>query len=159
MNRIVISNATPIISLCSVGCDFILKELFKHIVIPHAVDLELRALNKPGSNFGDYEWVEIISVHNEEIVDFLRKDLDKGEAETIALAKQMKADVVIIDENAGYQIANLFDLPVVRTFSILKVAKSKNIISRVRPVLEEMVQKGRWYSKNVIDKFLSELGE
>jgi predicted nucleic acid-binding protein len=71
----------------------------------------------------------------------------------------MNADVVIIDEIAGYQIARLLDLPVVRTLSVLKVAKDKEIISEIRPVVEQMIQKGRWYSKNVIDKFLSDVGE
>jgi predicted nucleic acid-binding protein len=111
MSLIVISNATPIISLSSVGCEFILKELFGHIIIAQAVNRELKALDKPGSNFCDYEWVETVSIQNKEISDFLIKDLDKGEAETIALAKEMEADVVIIDENAGYQIARLKKYP------------------------------------------------
>ncbi len=159
MSNIVISNATPIISLSSVGYEFVLKELFHHIFIPQAVDMELRSLDKPGSHFSDLKWVEIVSVQNEEVIVFLRKDIDKGEAETIALAKQMNADVVIIDENAGYQIAKHFSLPVVRTLSILKVAKNKKIISKIRPIVEQMVQRGRWYSKNVIDKFLSDVDE
>jgi len=50
-------------------------------------------------------------------------------------------------------------LPVVRTLSVLKAAKNKNIISRVTPIVEEMVQKGRWYSKNVIAKFLRDAEE
>ena len=70
------------------------------------------------------------------------------------MAKQMNADVVIIDENAGYQIARHFGLPVVRTLSILKVAKDKKIINKIRPIVEQMVQRGRWYSKNVIDKII-----
>ncbi|MDL2123094.1 MAG: DUF3368 domain-containing protein [Deltaproteobacteria bacterium] len=159
MSNIVISNATPIISLCSVGYEFVLKELFHHILIPKAVDMELRSLDKPGSRFSDLKWVEVVSVQNEEVIVFLRKDIDKGEAETIALAKQMNADVVIIDENAGYQIARHFGLPVVRTLSILKVAKDKKIINKIRPIVEQMVQRGRWYSKNVIDKFLGDVGE
>ena len=89
MNKIVISNATPIISLCSVGYEYILKELFTRILISQAVDMELRVLDKPGSRFGDLEWVEIVPVRNKEIILFLRKDIDTGEAETIALAKQM----------------------------------------------------------------------
>ena len=108
MTNIVISNATPIISLCSVGYEFILKELFNNILIPQAVDIELRTLDKPGSRFSHLEWVEVVSVQNEDFVVFLRKDIDKGEAETIALARQMNADVVIIDENVGYQIAKHF---------------------------------------------------
>ncbi len=159
MNKIVISNATPIISLCSVGYEFILKDLFGHIIIPLAVDIELRALNKPGSDFSDNKWVDVISIKNKEIVHFIRKDLDLGEAETIALAKQMQADIVIIDENIGYQIAKYFDLPVVRTLSILKSAKDKQIVDKIKPIVEQMVQKGRWYSKNVIENFLKSLGE
>ena len=159
MNKIFISNATPIISLCSVGYEHILKELFHRILISQAVDIELRALDKPGSRFSDLEWVEVVPVKNKEIILFLRKDIDTGEAETIALAKQMNADVVIIDENAGYQIAKHLDLPVVRTLSILKVAKDKKIITEIRPIVEQMVKRGRWYSKNVVNKFLDDIGE
>lgn len=159
MSSAVISNTTPIISLCSVGYEFILKELFRKIVIPQAVDIELRSLDKPGSHFSHLEWVEVVSVQNEDFVMFLRKDIDKGEAETIALARQMNADVVIIDENVGYQIARHFGLSVVRTLSILEVAKNKRIISRIRPIVEQIVQRGRWYSKSVIEKFLGDVGE
>ena len=159
MQKIIISNATPIITLCSVNHEFILKNLFGRIIISSAVDKELKALDKPGANFSEFEWVDVVSVKNDEIVNILTKDIDKGESETIALAKQMNADVVIIDESAGYQIAKLFDLPVVRTLSLLKVAKEKNIIKEIRPVLDEMVQKGRWYSDRVVIKFLREVGE
>jgi len=65
MSNIVISNATPIISLCSVGYEFVLKELFHQILIPRAVDMELRSLDKPGSRFSELKWVEVVSVQNE----------------------------------------------------------------------------------------------
>jgi hypothetical protein len=154
MSKIVISNATPIISLCSVHHEHILKELFNHIVIPEAVENELRVLERPGSDFSDNSWVEVEAVKNEDLIHLLMKDLDRGESETIALAKQRKADIVIIDEIAGYQIAKHFDLPVVRTLSVLKTAKELGIIEKVAPLLSEMVQKGRWYSIDVIEKFL-----
>ena len=123
-SKLVIVNSTPIISLSSVSHEFILQVLFQHIVIPKAVDIELRALEKPGSDFSDSDWVEVISVQNKDLVQFLEKDLDKGESEVIVLAKELKADVVIIDENIGYQIAKHFDLPVMRTLSILMNGKS-----------------------------------
>jgi hypothetical protein len=159
MSKIVISNATPIISLCSVHHEHILKELFNHIVIPEAVENELRVLERPGSDFSDNSWVEVEAVKNEDLIHLLMKDLDRGESETIALAKQRKADIVIIDEIAGYQIAKHFDLPVVRTLSVLKTAKELGIIEKVAPLLSEMVQKGRWYSIDVIEKFLRIVGE
>ncbi len=159
MSKTVISNATPIISLCSVHHEHILKELFNHIVIPEAVENELRVLERPGSDFSDNSWVEVEAVKNEDLVHLLMKDLDRGESETIALAKQRKADIVIIDEIAGYQIAKHFDLPVVRTLSVMKTAKERGIIKKIAPLLSEMVQKGRWYSIDVIEKFLKIVGE
>ncbi len=63
-SKLVIVNSTPIISLSSVSHEFILQVLFQHIVIPKAVDIELRALEKPGSDFSDSDWVEVISVRD-----------------------------------------------------------------------------------------------
>ena len=159
MNLIVISNATPIVSLCTVGCENILQQLFHQIIIPLAVQQELCALHKPGAQFTKYDWVSVATVTNQEFVFSLRKDLDAGEAETIALARQMNADVVLIDEMAGYQLAKHFDLPVVRTLSLLKTAKQKQIISEVRPLVEDLIRKGRWYARDVIERFLRDLGE
>jgi predicted nucleic acid-binding protein len=94
-------------------------------VIPEAVENELRVLERPGSNFSDNSWVEVEAVKNKDLIHLLLKDLDRGESETIALSKQRKADIVIIDEIAGYQIGKHFDLPVVRTLSVMKTAKER----------------------------------
>ncbi len=42
-SKLVIVNSTPIINLSSVSHEFILHVLFQHIVIPKALDIELRA--------------------------------------------------------------------------------------------------------------------
>ena len=157
--KLIISNATPIISLCSVGQESILKELFGNITIPKAVNDELIAVDKPGSNFSENNWVKVVDVKNRELVKSLQKDLDKGEAEVIALAKQLKADIVIIDESFGYQIAQYFNLPVLRTLSVLKAAKEKKIIDKIKPIVKDMVNKGRWYSPDLIKRYLKSIGE
>lgn len=155
----VVSNATPIVSLCTVQHEWILKELFQRILIPQAVEQELRKRKKPGATFSEADWVDVLSVENHDLVQVLRKDLDQDEAETIALAKQLHADVVLIDEAMGYQIACLYDLPVIRTLYVLKTAKKQQLIAHVKPIVEEMIQAGRWYSKRVIESFLQDVGE
>lgn len=158
-SKLVILNATPIISLSSVSHEFILQVLFQHIIIPKAVNSELKALERPGSDFSDNEWVEVIAVENKDLVRSLEKDLDKGESEVIALSRELKADVVVIDESMGYQIAKHFDLPVVRTLSILKTAKTRGVIREISPILDKMIQKGRWYSNEVVERFLESIDE
>lgn len=157
--KLVIANATPIISLSSVKQSFIFQALFQRIAIPRAVDDELKATEKPGADFSDNDWVDVITVKNRALVQALEKDLDKGESEVIALGKELNADVVIIDESIGYRIAMHLDLPVVRTLSILATAKSRGIIANISPILKEMIQKGRWYSNDVVTQFLNSVGE
>jgi hypothetical protein len=89
----------------------------------------------------------------------LLKELDRGEAETIILAKELNATRVLIDENLGYRIAKNAGLNVVRTLSILLKAKEAGIIPALKPVLDEMVGKGRWYSRAVYQAVLERAGE
>jgi predicted nucleic acid-binding protein len=38
-------------------------------------------------------------------------------------------------------------------------AKQKGIITEIKPLLDEMISKGRWYSKPVYKDFLERVGE
>lgn len=38
------------------------------------------------------------------------------------------------------------------TLSVLRTAKNKKIVSRIRPAVEEMIQKGLWYSSKMLLK-------
>ena len=91
--------------------------------------------------------------------DLLLSQLDLGEAETIILAKEINADFVIIDENLGYQFANSVGLTTVRTLSILLKAKEQGEIVAIKPLLDDMIAKGRWYSTSVYRAFLTRIGE
>jgi predicted nucleic acid-binding protein len=89
----------------------------------------------------------------------LLTELDLGEAETIILAKELNADFVIIDENLGYKIANNAGLTTIRTLSILLKAKEKGHIENIKPILDELIVKGRWYSNRVYQTCLLKAGE
>jgi hypothetical protein len=82
-----------------------------------------------------------------------------GESETIILAKELNVDLVIIDENIAYKIAKNSGLNVVRTLSILLIAKEKGIVNSLKPLLDELIEKGRWYSKREYHNYLEKAGE
>ncbi|MFH0726860.1 MAG: DUF3368 domain-containing protein [Pseudomonadota bacterium] len=157
--KLVVADTTPIISLSSVKQSYIFQALFQRIAIPRAVDEELKAAEKPGADFSENDWVDIIDVKNRALVQALEIDLDRGESEVIALGKELNADIVIIDESIGYDVAKHLGLSVVRTLSILATAKSRGIIANVSPILREMIQKGRWYSNSTVTHFLAKIGE
>lgn len=89
----------------------------------------------------------------------LLNQLDSGEAETIILAKEINADFVIIDENMGYRFATHAGLTAIRTLSILLRAKERGYIEYVKPLLDDLIRKGRWYSSTVYRTFLTQAGE
>lgn len=152
-------NTTPIISLASIDKLNVLKELFGEILIPQSVYNEIKAKESYGYKEVDSDYIKVQTIKGIKYRDLLLNQLDLGEAETIILATEINADYVIIDDNIGYKIAKNSGLKVIRTLSVLLKAKDKGIIEEIRPLLDEMILKGRWYSKKVYESFLKKIGE
>jgi len=68
----------------------------------------------------------------------LANELDKGEAEAIALATEIQADVLLIDEREGRSFARQAGLPVRGVLGILIRAKAKAEIDSVRAEIEAL---------------------
>lgn len=156
---IVVSNSTPIISLATVAQIALLESLFGQVYIPREVERELKDHQYPGHDDIDQPWCHIQDVQGTLYVGFLCHDLDRGEAEAITLAKELYADTLILDERTGYMIAKQQGLHVIGTLTVLLMAKQHGFISSIRPILDEMILKGRWYSHSVYRSFLQQIGE
>jgi len=154
-----VSNTTPIISLSSIGKIEILKDLFQEIIIPQAAYEEIKAKQSYGFNEVDLSFITVQTIQNTDQEKTLLEQLDVGEVQAIVLSKEINADNTIIDENIGYIIAKESGLNVIRTLSILLKAKEVKIITEVKPLLDEMISKGRWYSNHVYYSFLKKANE
>lgn len=75
----------------------------------------------------------------------MRLELDPGEAETITLALQLKADLVLLDEQAGRRAAEHFGLTVMGVVGLLVRAKRLNLVPALRPLLETLQQQAGFY--------------
>ncbi|MGZ8216908.1 DUF3368 domain-containing protein [Methylomagnum sp.] len=155
----VVSNTTPIISLASIDCLDLLAKLFGEVIISEAVYEELKTKQKYGNREVDCPFIQVKPIQGRLYCDLLLNQLDLGEAETIILAKEINADFVIIDENLGYEFARHAGLTVIRTLSILIRAKERAEIIAIKPLLDEMIAKGRWYSPSFYRSFLAQIGE
>jgi len=154
-----VCNATPIISLSSIGKLNILKELFEEIIIPEAVYKEIKSKDRYGYKEVESDFIKVNHIKGKIYCELLLNQVELGEAESIILAKEIKADILIIDDNIAYKIAANSGLNVIRTLSILLKAKEKGVIKEVKPLLDEMISKGRWYSKRVYMDFLKRINE
>jgi predicted nucleic acid-binding protein len=141
---IVVSNTSPIIGLAAIGCLDLLKRLYDCIITPDAVYQELTVAGKgqPGSSeVRSSDWIVSQAVSNRKLVNVLEIELDEGEAEAIALAVEIKAQLLFIDERRGRSVAKRLGIDVVGTLGILVEAKQKGLIPALRPLLDDLLMK------------------
>lgn len=98
---VVVSDTSALTSLLSIRQISILKNLFGNVFIPKAVCNELLRFHKRIPSF-----VKTEQIHDLESVTALTPTLDIGEAEAIVLAKELRADFLLVDENLQDQLRN-----------------------------------------------------
>ena len=118
----VVSNSTPLIALAKISRFQLLKELFIEINIPKAVYDEVVTSGKGRSGYAelkDADWIQCHQVHNHDLVAFLKISLDAGESEAIALAREISADLLLIDDGDGRRVAESVGIVITGTIGLL----------------------------------------
>jgi hypothetical protein len=136
---IVVSNTSPLTSLAAIGEFQLLKTLFKEIHIAEAVWEELHAGGTKwpgGADVADAEWIHRHTVKNQLSVSALQRDIDRGEAETIVLAVELEADIILLDEKEGRHTAERWGLKPLGVIGILLEAKRLGRLQKIRPHLD-----------------------
>ena len=146
--RKVIVNSTPLIALAKSGQLDLLKRLYGRIVIPEAVYREVTEKNDVVSQrIGEAEeWIEIRRVDPNVDRRMYRAKLHEGEVEVMLLAQDMRADVVVIDDDAARKTAEYLGLPLTGTLGVLIKAKKRGLLEAVMPVVSVMEQQGIYFS-------------
>lgn len=160
---IVVCNTSPIMNLAVVGQLNLLEQLYDRIFIPVAVSQELSAIDLEQHGtlvIQSLSWIEMRTVSNRTLVDSLLLELDVGEAETIVLAMEMKADLLLLDERRGRKVASRFGLRFIGLLGMLVEAKHKGLIVEVKPILNNVIAKaGFWVNNLLYTRILREVGE
>lgn len=137
---IVVSDTTAITNLFQIDELRILKEVFGKIIIPEAVFRELGEMPAQFEAIISQDWVSVYKVTDTELVSKLKMYLDDGESEAIALALEIGADFLVMDEWKGRRKAIEMGLQIIGLIGILSVAKRKGVIKAVRPILDSMIE-------------------
>lgn len=160
-----VSNTSPISNLASIGRLQLLKEQLSAVWIPDSVFAELSAHPDPAAQTViktaiREQWIQIRSVHDSDLVRVLQLQLHRGEAESIALAREIDADIVLIDEQEGRQSASRIGLAVTGVLGILLRAKRTDEISSIKSELERLRSKAHFYVSSTLEaKVLAAAGE
>lgn len=152
---LVVSDTSPITSLLSIGEAEILQDIYETVIIPGAVAAELRSYHGDVPSF-----IDIADVKDMSAVEKLSVQLDRGEAESIILAKEVHADYLLIDESLGRSVARSEGVPVVGLVGVLLIAKKRGLVASVGDVLNSLEQEAGFYlSDDVKSMAIEEAGE
>lgn len=126
---IVISDTSPINYLLLINQIDLLPRLFQQIIVPDVVRDEMVAASAP---LVLQQWIANpppwLTIQTVSVVDETLDALDPGEQAAISLAQTLPADLLIIDERLGRQIASDRGIPVIGTLGILDDAASQGFV-------------------------------
>jgi uncharacterized protein len=161
----VVSNTSPILNLAIIGQLDLLRQQFGEVLIPPMVlqdlkvDAELPGV-EPIRLALQNHWLRVFELSNTDIARALRRDLDNGEAEAIALALQLKLMTVLIDEHDGRAAARAMGLVPVGVLGILLRAKhTGNLDSVVTAMRALQDQAGFFINPDLFASLAREAGE
>jgi uncharacterized protein len=141
----VISDTTALTNLLKIGHVDILKELFGKILIPSAVERELKKIEHHEKFINSCDWIEACTPSNKLAVTILRTLLGEGESEAIILAQERNADFLIIDELKGRTKAKELGVKIIGLLGVLLEAKKEGKISAVQPIVEKLQSEANFY--------------
>ena len=159
---VVVSDTSPIRALAHLDLLPVLQALFGKVLVPPAV---VRELLDPPDRFvslvmADYSFLEASSPADTELVERLRQTLDLGEAEAIALACEVRAEALLIDEDAGRGVAREMGLLPLGTVGLLLRAKERGLCGDIGPLLVRLRRELRFFiSESLLTKAVRWAGE
>ncbi|HEY9822555.1 MAG TPA: DUF3368 domain-containing protein [Candidatus Sericytochromatia bacterium] len=139
---IVVSDTSPLCNLALIDHLWLLREIYQTVIIPTIVANELAVASNPViPAILKLAWVQTRSLTDPTIAERLQRDrgLDPGEANAIALAIELQADDLLIDERLGRREAQQLGLSIIGIFGILITAKQRSLIPKVQPVMDALI--------------------
>lgn len=152
-----ISNATALICLGKINKLDLLKKAYSLVLIPSSVKAEVLIKGKEGYssiyNAINSGWIKVIDPKKS--IDL---GLGAGENQAISLAIEKK-DSIILDDAFAIKAAKAFNVPIVRTTTVIFTAYRKKFITKSRALetLNKLIDEGYYISTRDYAVLMSKL--
>ena len=160
--RMVVSDTSALSNFLYLGHFDWLGVLFDEVVMPPAVHAELTQLSRFQVDLAPLvqaTFLQTVSPRDTAAVQALRARLDPGEAEAIVLAEELAPTYLVIDELLGRAEARKKGIAIVGTLGLLVQAKQRGLTTQIKPLMEQLRQKGFWINEKLFQKVLAQVGE
>ncbi|MBZ9728341.1 DUF3368 domain-containing protein [Salegentibacter sp. JZCK2] len=147
MPRTVISDTSILILFSRINHLELLKKVYSEVITTPEIAEE----------FGEElpNWIKVQPVSNKEFQEILELQLDLGEASAIALAKELKNTLLLLDDLKARKLANRLNLKITGTLGIIHKAKQLGFIDKVKPVIQKILDTDFRISQNIIEELLT----
>ena len=150
----VVSNSSPLIALARIQRHDLLPAIFESIFIPPPVAREI-APSIPVLP----AWLRIQAPSILPPAPLLRRRLGAGERDALALAIELRADWIILDDLPARRSALATGLNVIGTLGMLVTAKRTSLLTSIRPELDALLRTSFFLSPQLYNELLQAAGE
>lgn len=141
----------------------LLRKLYEVVYIPQAVfdEIVIKGEGQIGAEeIKNSEWIKVLPVQNRLLVKSLFLQLDIGESEAIVLAIEHSANLVLLDEKRGRNIASEFNLRPFGLLGVLVQAKKLGLILEIKPLIDKLRHvAGFWIDNKLYQAVLNSVNE
>ena len=149
-----VADTSALIPLATCDCLDLLDRLFDEVKVPSAVLAECTVPGKAQfARLASYLAPRVVEV-DPRVVLVTSSGLGRGELETMALARALGADRLLIDDRRARRIAQLNGIRVIGSLGILLGAKERGFVTAIQPLIELVRGGGGHYSDEIVDREL-----
>jgi len=156
---VVVSDSSPIRALHHLELISLCRDLYGSVIVPQTVREELRHPTStcPAIEVTRFEGLEVRTPRSNPADLGVPSDLDAGETEAIALAIELNADLLLMDERKGTAAARQLRLETIGVFGVLLEAKRKGLIDNVLPHVDRLITELRFFASPALRERLARL--
>ena len=150
-DKIVITDASCFITLDKIDGMHLLQSLYKQVITTPEIAAEF------GKRLPN--WVDVKAVQNRDLLYNYAETVDIGEASAMALASEIHADLLIIDDAGARRFAKKLELNITGTVGVILNAKLNGIIPAVKPYTVKIQQTNFRISDWLTTQIIKDAGE
>jgi len=158
----VVSDTSPLRYLIAAGQADLVARLFGTVLIPRAVEQEVLDPHSPSSvqqwMAQRPAWLQIREVQSPPDLELVEQ-LDPGEAESIQLALELRAEVLVMDERRGRQVAAARGITVIGTLGMLRESYRRGFIDNPLELAARLRSMGFRASRPLTRRFEEQIRE
>lgn len=141
---IVVAHTPVLLNLCRIGQVKLLTSLFREVVIPPEVAADFARLVSETPRYEGLSLPRWIRQQPASAIPNLvrcARGLDPAAPEALALAAEIHAGAILVEKRRIHEVALQLGLRAIGVLGILSEAKTKGLLPRIAPALDELESK------------------